>query len=80
MNLGFSVNYAPDQTRLDRLSDQELAAMFGPVKFQLAHTREQIDRDISTGRVGRELFPPLMLMVAIVLALEMFVANRFYKE
>ena len=80
VKLGFSVNYAPDQTRLDRLSDQELTALFGPVKFQLAHTREQIDRDISTGRVGRELFPPLMLMVAIVLALEMLVANRFYRE
>ena len=80
VKLGFSVNYAPDQTRLDRLSDQELAALFGPLKFQLAHTREQIDRDISTGRVGRELFPPLMLMVTLVLALEMLVANRFYKE
>ena len=55
VNLGFSVNYAPGQTRLDRLGDHELAAMFGPLKFQLAHTREQIDRDISTGRVGREL-------------------------
>ncbi len=80
VKLGFSVNYAPDQTRLDRLSDHELAAMFGPLKFQLAHTREQIDRDISTGRVGRELFPPLILMVALVLALEMLVANRFYRE
>jgi hypothetical protein len=80
VKLGFSVNYAPDQTRLDRLSDHELAAMFGPLKFQLAHTREQIDRDISTGRVGRELFPPLILMVALVLALEMLVANRFYRK
>ena len=57
MDLGFSVNYAPDQTRLDRLNDQELAGLFGPVKFRLARTREQIDRDISVGRVGRELFP-----------------------
>ena len=80
VDLGFSVNYAPDQTRLDRLTDQELAGVFGPVKFQLAHTREQIDRDISMGRVGRELFPPLILIVALVLALEMLVANRFYKE
>jgi hypothetical protein len=79
-NLGFSVNYAPDQTRLDRFSDKELAAMFGSLKYQLAHTREQIDRDVSAGRVGRELFPPLALMVAIVLALEMLVANRFYRE
>ena len=32
------------------------------------------------GRVGRELFPPLILIVALVLGLEMLVANRFYKE
>ena len=80
VDLGFSVNYAPEQTQLDRLSDQELSGVFGPVKFQLAHTREQIDRDVSTGRVGRELFPPLILIVAILLGLEMLVANRFYKE
>ncbi len=80
VKFGFSVNYAPDQTRLDRLSDKELAAMFGPLKYQLAHTREQIDRDVSAGRVGRELYPPLVLMLAMVLALEMLVANRFYKE
>jgi hypothetical protein len=80
VDLGFSVNYAPEQIRLDRLTDAELSALFSPVKFQLARTREQIDRDISTGRVGRELFPPLILMVALVLALEMLVSNRFYKE
>jgi hypothetical protein len=80
VDLGFSVNYAPEQTRLDRLSDPELTAVFGPVKYHLARTREQIDRDISTGRVGRELFPPLILIVALVLGLEMLVANRFYRE
>jgi hypothetical protein len=79
VSLGFSVNYAPQQTRLDRLSDQELAAWFGPLKFQLAHTREQIERNISTSRVGRELYPPLIVMVAIVLAMELLVANRFYR-
>jgi hypothetical protein len=80
ITLGFSVNYAPGQTRLDRLSDDELAALFGPVMFQLAHTREQIDRDVSTGRVGRELYPSLIVMLALVLAMEMLVANRFYRE
>ena len=80
VDLGFSVNYAPEQIRLDRLTDTELSAIFSPMKFQLARTREQIDRDISTGRVGRELFPPLILLVALVLALEMLVSNRFYKE
>jgi hypothetical protein len=80
VDLGFSVNYAPEQTRLDRLADNELPAVFGPLKFQLAHTRQQIERDVSTGRVGRELFPPLIVLVAMILGLEMLVSNRFYRE
>jgi hypothetical protein len=80
VNLGFSVNYATEQTRLDRLSDQELSGVFGLQKYHLARTREQIERDVSTTRVGRELFPPLILIIALVLGLEMLVANRFYKE
>lgn len=50
------------------------------MKFRLARTREQIDRNISMGRVGQELYPSLILIVALALALEMLVANRFYKE
>jgi hypothetical protein len=80
VDLGFSVNYAPDQTRLDRLSDKELAGLFGPVKYQLARTREQLDRNMSVGRVGRELFPLLIVIVAVILGLEMLVSNRFYRE
>jgi hypothetical protein len=80
VDLGFSVNYAPDQTRLDRLSDKELAGVFRPLKFHLARTQQQIARDVSAGRVGRELYPPLIVLVALILGLEMFVANRFYKE
>jgi hypothetical protein len=79
VDFGFSVNYAPDQTRLDRLSDRELAGLFGPTKYRLARTRAQIDRDVSVGRVGRELYPPLILVLALVLGLEMLVADRFYK-
>jgi len=30
--------------------------------------------------VGRELFPALILLLAIVLAAEHLLANRFYKE
>ncbi len=80
VNLGFSVNYAVHETQLDRLSDQELAGVFGPLRFRLARTRQQIDRDVSLGRTGRELYPPLIVLIALVLGLEMLVANRFYKE
>ena len=80
VDLGFSVNYAPQQTQLERISEAELSGAFGPAKYRLARTRRQIDRDISAGRVGRELFPSLILIVALVLALESLVSNRFYKE
>ncbi|MCD4728760.1 MAG: hypothetical protein K8R46_13935, partial [Pirellulales bacterium] len=80
VDLGFSVNYAPKQTQLERITEGELSGVFGPVRYRLARTRQQIDRDISAGRVGRELFPPLILIVVLILALESFASNRFYKE
>jgi len=77
---GFSVNLAPRQTELGRLPAEELKEIFGPFEFRLAKSRHEIDRNISSGRVGRELFPPLMLLLAVVLAGELLVANRFYRE
>jgi len=77
---GFSVNLAPRQTKLTRVPTEELKEIFGPFEFRVARSRHEIDRDISRGRVGRELFPPLMLLLAAVLAGELLVANRFYRE
>jgi hypothetical protein len=79
-NRGLSVNYAPEQTQLERIGEKELAEIFKPNKIRVARTKEQIDRDISIGRVGRELFPPLILAVVIFLALESLLANRFYRS
>ena len=56
-----------------------MLALFGPFKPHVAHNLDQIDRSISMARVGRELYPPLILIVALALALEHLVANRFYK-
>lgn len=77
---GFSVNLRPEQTLLDRLTPDDLAAMLGPGQFRLARAREEIDRDISLGRVGQELFPYLIVLVALVLGAEHVVANRFYRD
>ena len=76
---GFSVNLTPEQTRLDRLDESQLAERFGPFKIRLARTADQIDRNVTMGRVGRELYPALILLMAFVLAAEFVVANRFYK-
>lgn len=80
VNLGFSVNYALPETQLDRLAERELAAVFGPFKFRIARTPQEIDRDVSLGRTGRELYPPLIVLVALILGAEMLIANRFYRE
>ena len=78
--LGFSVNLAARQTDLARLSPAEVKELFGGIPHQTATTLEQIDRGMSAARVGRELFGPLVLLLACVLAAEWVVANRFYRE
>jgi hypothetical protein len=77
---GLSVNAAAQQTQLDRITDEQLKELFGPLPCRVARSRDQIDRDVSMGRVGRELFPLLIALVAVVLGLEHVLANRFYKE
>ena len=48
--------------------------------FRLAHNREEIDRSVSAGRVGQELFPYLILLLVLVLAGEQVLSNRFYQD
>jgi len=80
VDCGFSVNLAPEQTRLARLTNDELAEVFGPMEYRVAQNRNQIERDQQHGRVGQELFPLLIALVALMLGLEYFVANRFYRK
>lgn len=76
---GFSVNLATRQTQLDRIDEESLTEVLGP-ECRVARTAEEIQRDISTARVGHQLFPVLILLVALVLAAEHLVANRFYRQ
>ncbi len=77
---GFSVNLAREETRLERISDEDLAALFDPVPCQLARDRGQLEAGRSRQRVGRELFASLILLVALALGIEHVLANRFYRE
>jgi hypothetical protein len=79
-DLGFSVNLPADQTELERFTDAQLVALFGQTPVRLARSQHEIDRQVSAGRVGRELFPLLIALTAVVLALEHLAANRFYRE
>ena len=74
---GFSVNLPPPATDFSRLPDDALAAVLGP-GHRLAKSAEQIVRDVNRERVGSELFPWVIVLVALAMAADWIVANRFY--
>ena len=77
---GFSTNVPNAMTRLDRITKDDLDAVFGAERYRLARNQEEITRDVHLGRVGVELYPLLILLVALVLGLEHVLANRFYRR
>jgi hypothetical protein len=77
---GFSANVPEAVTRLARLAKEDLDALFGPERYQLARNQDEITRDVHRGRVGVELYPLLILLVALALGLEHALANRFYRR
>lgn len=77
---GFSVNLSREQTDLDRLDEPQLKAIFGPAPYRLARDSNQLEGNVTEGRVGRDLYPIVILLVALALGLEQILANRFYKE
>ncbi len=77
---GFSVNLEPRATELARSDAADLEAVFGPHDYQVVRRREEITFQIDRGRSGRELYPYLILMMVIVLALEHLLSNRFYRD
>jgi hypothetical protein len=77
---GFSANTPLAATELERLKPEDLDTLLGAGRYRLTHGRDEIDRSVTVGRVGRELFPLLIVLVALALGLEHLLANRFYRR
>ncbi len=77
---GFSVNLPAEASDLSRADPKMLDEVFGPNRVQALRERQQIERAQGRQRVGREFYPLLMLLAAIVLGLEHTLANRFYRR
>lgn len=77
---GFSVNLSRTQTDLERIDQTQLKTVFGETPYRLARDSNQLEGNVTEGRVGRDLYPLVILLVALVLGLEQVMANRFYKE
>ena len=78
LDRGFSVNLPAEMSRLERVDAAEIVEALGSERTRVARTRDEIEVRVGLGRVGRELFPALILAVALVLAAEQLLANRFY--
>jgi hypothetical protein len=79
LDRGFSVNAPPELTRLARVPAAEIVEAIGKDRVRVARTRGEIEVRVGLGRVGRELFPALILAVALVLGAEQLLSNRFYR-
>jgi len=77
---GFSVNLAPRESDLRRLSREQLEAILGQDRYQLARNRDEIVMEVGQARVGREFYPYLMALLVMVLGLEHLFSNRFYRQ
>ncbi len=77
---GFSINVSPEVSRLERVDPQVLVESLPVEQVRLANTLEDVERYVDIGRSGRELFPWLITLVALVWGTEHLLANRFYRE
>jgi hypothetical protein len=78
LDRGFSVNMPAELARLERANSSAIVAVLGEERARVARTRDEIEVRVGLARTGRELFPALILAVALMLAAEGWLANRFY--
>ena len=65
---------------MDRISAADAVKALGKERARVATNREEISLRVGLGRIGRELFPILILAVALAMAAEQLLANRFYSS
>ena len=55
-----------DESRLDRLSKEELDARLGADRYSIARDIENLQRNVKTGRLGREAFPIIVFILLLI--------------
>jgi hypothetical protein len=77
---GFCVNVSPSESRLDPVPDAELLATFPEGRASVVRQASELQRIEGTSRIGRELFPWIMLLVTALFFTESYLANRVYRR
>jgi hypothetical protein len=77
---GFAVNLAGDSSDLSRLPKAQLDEILGRGRYQIAKSKDEINRAVGIDRIGSEFYPLLVTLLAIALGIEHVLANRFYRQ
>ncbi len=75
---GFSTNVDDSAGRLERADFSDIESRLGRDRVTRASSRSDISSTIDLAATGRELFPWIITCVALMLAAEQILANRFY--
>jgi len=78
--LGFSVNPPPGESEFTLLERTDLDVIFGKDRYRLADDAVAHKEEERKARFGYEIFPWLMFLILMVVTLENFLANTFYRE
>ena len=76
----FSVTLPEGESDLTALTTDDLDARLGPDRYTLSRTAEELNLTTVRGRLGEEMFPYLLALLAAVFAGELIVGNRFYES
>jgi hypothetical protein len=76
---GFSIRLANGATDLTRIQPAQLEESFGKDRYQVARNVSEIEHSLTSARKGRDFYPMIVSLLAVVFALENLLANRFYK-
>jgi hypothetical protein len=78
---GFSINAPVEESNLERLPPEAIAELFGPEALTPADKKLSLE-EVLKGRFTQpiELFPFLMILLLMVLAVENLLANKFYRR
>ncbi|MFO0949424.1 MAG: BatA domain-containing protein [Planctomycetota bacterium] len=77
---GFSVNEPGDESELAPVDNATLEKLLGKERMVVARDPSEFEGVMGEARVGRELFPFLMVLVVTLLVAETYFANRFYRQ
>ncbi|HPM84827.1 MAG TPA: BatA domain-containing protein [Candidatus Anammoximicrobium sp.] len=77
---GFSVNLPESASQLTRLAREDLDELLGAGRYHFARSQDEIVLGVGEARMGREFYPFLLPLLALILGLEHLLANRFYRR